>query len=198
MSGRVKAPALGGSNQYGIYSTCPCFVDECFQTGHKRVVSSFSRTFLLLIVMSELHEEIIAFLHLAQCFFQTSCSYKSIGRFTGFRIIGNANICSEEMRNHLSPASPRLVVLVDYCTVTAQKDCDNRRIGRFDTDTLAYRCISIEFQCQFIIPVQFRFLTGLDSYIFFFGNTRVTFIDDKCFVYELSFFSWQVFNKQPA
>ena len=45
-------------------------------------------SFLFLIVVSELHKEIIALLHLCQGFFQTSGTDKGISRFSGFSIIG--------------------------------------------------------------------------------------------------------------
>ena len=86
------------------------------------------------------------------------------------------------MRNHLSPAGPRLVVLIDYRTVAAQEYGNYRWVGRLDTDALTYGSVTVEFQCQFVVPVQFRLFTGFD----------------KCLLCELPFPGGQIIDEKTA
>ena len=65
MSVGVETTTLGRSDKHRMRSACTRFVNECFQTGHEGVVSSFARPFLLLVVVTELHKEIISLFDLA-------------------------------------------------------------------------------------------------------------------------------------
>lgn len=102
------------------------------------------------------------------------------------------------MRNHLSPAGPRLVVLIDYRTVAAQEYGNYRWVGRLDTDALTYGSVTVEFQCQFVVPVQFRLFTGFDAYRFFVGYAWIPFVDDKCLLCELPFPGGQIIDEKTA
>ena len=64
----IKATSLGRSYQYRLSTTGTSFIYKRFQACHKRVKSTFTRTFLLLVVMTELHKDIIARFHLRQSF----------------------------------------------------------------------------------------------------------------------------------
>ena len=115
----IEAASLGRSYQYGVHSTGTGFINKGFQTCHKRIEGTFAGTFLLLIVVSEFHEDIISRFHLRQGFLQTSGSNESIGRLSGFGIVGKANAIGKETGNHLSPTGPGFIILIHYSGVTA-------------------------------------------------------------------------------
>ena len=73
-----------------------------------------------------------------------------------------------------------------------------RWVGRLDTDALTYGSVTVEFQCQFVVPVQFRLFTGFDAYRFFVGYAWIPFVDDKCLLCELPFSGGQIIDKETA
>ena len=174
----IETATLSRRYQYRLYPTGTCLVYKCLQACHERIERTFTGSFLFLVVMTELHKDIVARLHLRQGFLQAAGTNKGIGGLAGFGIIGKANAIGEETRHHLAPAGPRFIVLVYNCRVATQENCRNI-FHTVNNQFCHLRSIPVKLQGQFVIPVQLTAFTGFDTYVFFLRNMLVTLINRK-------------------
>ena len=193
----IKTTTLGRSYQYRLCASGTCFININLQIIHEKIKGSFAWSLLFLIVMPKLHKKIITLLHLRQRFLQTPGTNKSIGRFSGFCIIGNSYLIGKPTRKHLSPGSPRLIIIVHYGGVATEKD-SRHFIGTFNNQRGYARCITIKFKRQFFIPVQLILFARLDFDFLSFTDFHISFVDGKRFSNHFSLPGRKILNQQSA
>ena len=100
--------------------------------------------------------------------------------------------------NHLSPRCPRLAVLVDDGGVAAKIDGRNLVVA-LNVDGLYCRSVTVELQCQLVVPSQILLLTVFDAYLCLVVDAWRTLVDHKFKRLELAFWCSCVVNHQsPA
>jgi len=105
------------------------------------------------VVVSELHEEIVARLHGGHDLCEATLADKTFRGLAGLCVVGDDDAGKKEAGKHLSPGGPGFVVLVDDGGVAGQVDDGLIRNG-FDVDGADAGMIAVEFEGEFVVPVE--------------------------------------------
>ena len=99
----VKLSALRWSDKDRRSPLGTSFIDKLLEGISIVVECATSWTFLLLIIMSKLHEYIVTLFHEGHYFLESACSYERCGCLTTFSIVGDCYLIIQPPSYHLSP-----------------------------------------------------------------------------------------------
>ena len=154
----IERTALGWRHKHDGGFTGAGLVDKLLQTHREVVPSAGTGEFLLLVVMAELHEDIVTFFHQRQDFLQAAGTDECGGGLSALAVVGYGHAVVEPAWNHLSPAGPWLIVLVHHRGVSAQENGGNGCRSRLNPDARAGWLLTAHFKGQLVVPVQLGLL----------------------------------------
>ena len=105
------------------------------------------------VIVSELHEEIVAGFHGGHDFCEALLSDKTFCGLAGFCMIGDDDAGEKETREHLAPGGPGFVVLVDDGGIAGEVDY-RFVVEGFDVDGAYAGVFSVELEGEFMVPVK--------------------------------------------
>ena len=153
MGSLIEAATLSGSNKNNIGSCCPHAVDESFQSAGEVIPSTITGSFLLLVIMSELTDHVVARLGHREHLVEAMSVKEGTNSQATLGMVRNSHLIREPAGNHLPPRSPGLQFLIHHGGVATEEYGSSRCI-RFYSDGLNGRRRTIKFQCKQIVPVQ--------------------------------------------
>ena len=133
---------------------------------------------LLFVVVAELADDEVALLQRGQDFVQTATGQERAGGESTFGVVADADTLVEPAGNHLSPRSPRLVVLVDDGRVAAEID-GRHFVSPLNVNGLHGRHGPVELQRQLVVPGQVVFFAVLDAHTALVVNPGRPLVDRK-------------------
>ena len=128
-------------------------VDEYLQLILVVVPCAVAGAVLRLVVMPELHKDIVAGLQRLEYLVEAQRANKRAGGEPAFRVVGNGHPGAEPARNHLAPRSPRLVVLVYHGGVAAEIDGRHLVVALY-VNASDGRQGAVELQCETVVPCE--------------------------------------------
>ena len=173
----IEGSALGWCAEHDLCAFGTHLIHEYLQLVLVVIPGSVAGLLLLLVIMSELHEDVIAFLQSGQNLVQTKRAYEGASCQSALRMVTDSHLRAEPACNHLSPRCPRLVVLIHYGRVAAK--VEGGYVNSLYMKTLHSWHITIELQRQSIVPSQVSLLTVFDLYTSLFINLSRTFVDHE-------------------
>ena len=112
-------------------------------------------------------------------------------------MVRHRHLVGKPTGNHLSPRCPGLQFLVHHRGIAAEEDSRDCRVALYP-DALHGRTLSVELQCQQIIPVQVVMFTRLQRHLSAPGNLRRTFVHDKRIGGKLFFLRDAVLHEESS
>ena len=198
MGSLVEHSALGRSYEDDVATILAYLVNEFLQVEREIIPGTTACILLLLVVVSELTNHIIALLHHRQYLVQTvgseerTCSQSALG------MVGDSYLRTKPSGNHLSPGSVWLRKLIYYRRVATKENGGSFSRSRFYLDTLyCWGCTS-KLQGQLFIPGKVSFLTGFDFHILLISNIRRALVHDEGVSLELTLPGAHLIEHQSA
>jgi len=108
---------------------------------------------VLLVVVSEFDEHIVARLEVARHMRQTLAGDETLSGLTTFGIVAHRHLIVEKLGEELSPRAVGFELLVGHGAVATE--IDDRHLHRFDTDLLDAGGFASELEGQLIVPIEF-------------------------------------------
>ena len=177
-------------------------VDEDLELQREEVVAALAGAAEFLVVVAELHENIVARLQHGKDLAQASGADEGVSPLAALPVVRDGHVLVEEAREHLPPAGPGLGVLVHDRGIAAEEDRGHPRRGGLDAYRGHRRGVAVEFEREIIVPVEFEALAGLgDDFRHRFpalADRPVTLVDDEADRARLAFGRRQVVDAEAA
>src|SRR5574344_462910 len=197
----IKGATLGRGDEDGGDLSGTSLIHKLLESIGKVVECPTTRSLLLFFIMSKLHKKIVSRFHQGEDFLQSSSSNEGGGGLTTLSIVGYSHLISQPTRKHLSPRSPRLIVLVYHRGITTKPEGWDI-IGCFYTDRRYRRRIPIHLNGEFIIPVHLGLFTFLDTHTIGLAirklNDSIAFVDNEGSGLELPLFGLEILYKEAT
>ena len=136
--------------------------------------------------MTELHEQVIALLHLAQNLVEPQSRDKGFERLPGFGVVGNRHARLEESGQHLPPARRRFPRLVGDGGVARHEHRGNV-VHLVDPHAVHAGSRIAEFESQFVVPVEHALFAVVEAHLAAAGRVlgrrrdlEVAHVHDEC------------------
>ena len=153
----LPPPPLHRRHQHRDAVLAPGRFDEPFKVRLVTRERPRASRLVLLIVVAELNEQEVAFLHHAQNFREPFLVLERIERQARLRLVRHRHTLRKEARQHLPPARPRLARLVGNGGISGEKN-RNRIFRRLDLHRRDAGMFAIELESQVRVsncPAQF-------------------------------------------
>ena len=95
--------------------------------------------------------------------FEAVLGDEALGGLAGFGVVGDDDAGEEETREHLSPCSPGLVVLVDDGRVADEVDGRVALDDGVDGDGADAGVVAVELEGELVVPVENADLRGVSA-----------------------------------
>ena len=159
-------------------------VDEYLQIARIGIPGAVAGLLLLLIVVAELHDDIVAGLQLGEDLVESQLGKEGCARQAALCEVGDSHLRREPTGDHLSPRGPWLVLLVDHGRIAAEEDCNGLRclegtLRRLDPDALYSRSRTAEREAERVVPVLIPHLARLQLHPHIAFDDGVMLVDDE-------------------
>ena len=179
MGSLIEEATLSRSYEDDVATLLAYLVDEFLQIIREVIPGTTARILLLLIVMTELTNHVVALLHHRQHLVQTIGGKEGTCSQSAFGMVGDSYLRPEPSGNHLSPGSVWLCKLIYYRRVAAEENGGGFGRSRFHLDALYCWGCTCKLQGQLLIPGKRLLLARFDLYVHFIGNIRRTLVHDE-------------------
>ena len=161
VAGGVEGVAVHGGDEDGCRARCAGFGDVLGEEAFVLVERDCAG---FLVVVVELHEEVVAGLDEGEDLGEALLSDEGFDCFAGLGVVGYDYAGDEEAREHLAPGGPGFDVLIDYGGVTGEVDGGLMRgfFYRLDGDGTEAGVVAVEFEGELGVPVEVVDLAGFE------------------------------------
>mgnify|MGYP007038458164 CR=1 FL=1 len=198
MSSLVEHSALGRSYEDDVATLLANLVDEFLQVVREIIPGTTASRLLLLVVMTELTNHIVALLHHRQHLVQTVGGKEGTGCQSAFSMVGDSYLRTEPSGHHLSPGSVWLRKLINYRRVAAKEQGSGFGRSRLHLDALHRRGSTGKLQGQLFIPGKVILLARLDLYVHLRIDIRAALVHYEGVSLKLTFLSAHLVEHQSA
>ena len=185
MGSLIEEATLSRSYEDDVATLLANLVDELLQIIREVIPGTTARRLLLLVVVSELTDHVVALLHHRQHLVQTVGSKEGTCGQSALCMVGDGNLRTEPTGNHLSPGSVWLCKLIYYRRVAAKENCGGFSRSRFHLDALYYWGSTCKLQGQLLIPGKRLLLARFDLYVHLRIDIRTALVHDERVSLEL-------------
>ena len=179
MGSLIEEATLSRSYEDDVATLLADLIDELLQIIREVIPGTTACRLLLLVVVSELTDDIIALLHHRQYLVQTvGCEERTCSQ-SAFGMVRDSHLRTKPASHHLSPGSVWLWKLIYYRRVAAEENGGGFSRSRFHLDALYSWGSTSKLQGQLLIPGKRLLLARFDFYVHFIGNIRRTLVHDE-------------------